>query len=70
MPMTLTPNIGDRVSYEDMANPKAVGTVTASHESRWGTDYTVTWDDPSRGDLADGTSRCTFAQHGWNLEIR
>ena len=64
--------VGLRVSYEDMANPRRTGTVTAVNESRWGMDYTVVWDEPytieAEGSYPEVTvreSRSDLAQYGW-----
>lgn len=52
--------VGDRVSYDDMANPRRVGTVIAQVGNEW----RVLWDDEA------GTRSHTVSdlrQHGWNL---
>lgn len=37
--------VGNRVSYEDMANPRRCGRITERIHSRWGTEWRVVWDD-------------------------
>lgn len=49
--------VGDRVSYEDAANPRRVGVVVAVLRG-WGVEYRVRWDD--------GTSTVSdLRQAGW-----
>jgi len=45
--VTLTQvTVGTRVSYQDMHNPRRVGTVTAIDSSAGRARYTVAWDEP------------------------
>lgn len=66
MPIPGTPAVGMRVSYDDVANPRRTGTVVAVNPSRWGTDYTVRWDEPVY-ETGATESRSDLAQYGWNL---
>ena len=63
--------VGDRVSYEDAANPKRTGTVTKDH----GGHYTVVWDESDQWpvDPYDPEARYTecvsdLRQPGWRRE--
>jgi hypothetical protein len=40
-----TPKVGERVYYEDMANPRRDGSVTHIEQTRWGIEYTVAMND-------------------------
>jgi hypothetical protein len=51
---------GQRVAYEDMANPRREGVIGTVLTDRWGTQYHVIWDDGE-----DTTS--DLRQHGWTL---
>lgn len=51
----------NRVSYEDMANPRRYGTVVECLESVWGVEWRVRWDD---GDETVSDLR----QRGWRSE--
>ena len=53
--------VGDRVSYEDMANPRLVGTVVGIVVSRWGTEFQVEFDDGSK-------TTSDLRQYGWRVE--
>lgn len=61
---TLEP--GDRVSYEDMANPRREYTVVERVTDRWGTFFRLApvGENPDREDLKSSDCR----QAGWNLE--
>lgn len=64
--------VGDRVSYEDMANPLRVGTVTEINVSVWGTDYRVEWDAEFQQATAFGPDAGTVSdlrQHGWRFVL-
>ena len=52
--------LNDRVTYQDMANPRREGTVTEIKTSRWGTEYRVTWDKAD-----DGFTWTDLRQPGW-----
>lgn len=57
------PRVGDRVSYEDMANPRRVGAVVSLRPvvilgRTIGTDYEVRWD-------GGGETISDLRQHGW-----
>jgi hypothetical protein len=56
---TSTISVGDRVSYEDMANPRRRGMIVATGDA-FG-QYTIAWDD-------DTTSTSDCRQAGWRLE--
>lgn len=56
--------VGARVSYEDVANPRKIGTVVETLPSAWGTQYGVHWDDAADGVLDYSDLR----QAGWRLE--
>lgn len=51
-------NVGDVVSYEDMANPKQVGMVVNFRDSQWGRDFEIMWEDGT-------ASYSDCRQHGW-----
>lgn len=51
---------GDRVAYEDMANPRREGIINAMLTTRWGTEFEVCWDDGG-GAVSD------LRQNGWKL---
>ncbi len=51
-----------RVSYEDMANPRGYGWVMEALESRWGIEYLVRFDD---GTWVTSDLR----QRGWRGEV-
>ena len=66
--------VGTKVSYEDMANPRRVGTVAAI--TRWGScqgveqvgvggsvEYRVEWDE-------GGSDYSDLRQRGWRIEAR
>jgi hypothetical protein len=50
----------DRVSYEDMANPRREGYVTGVDDRGWGVQYRVRFDD---GEVTYSDLR----QRGWKL---
>jgi hypothetical protein len=50
--------IGERVSYEDMANPLARGTIADIDVSQWGVQYVIAWD-------SGRISTSDLRQHGW-----
>ena len=69
--------VGTRVSYEDMANPRREGRVVEilEHGGRTtqsglplpgGTEYRVVWDDPEDADRY-GPTISDLRQHGWHI---
>jgi hypothetical protein len=52
------PKVGERVYYEDMANPRQDGVVVELKTTVWGTQYAVQFDD---GEITYSDLR----QHGW-----
>ena len=60
MTTTQTTEVGTRVGYEDMANPRRYGTVTAGLNPG-GRNYGITWDDGTI-DYSD------LRQSGWRCE--
>ena len=68
--------VGDRVSYEDMANPRRVGIVAEVIDSKWGRQYVVAWEPeyqfpfqgspsfPGAGERVTGTTS-DLRQAGW-----
>lgn len=52
--------VGNRVAYEDMANPRKVGRVTKIDASEWGNQYHVEFDDGT-GTVSD------LRQYGWTF---
>jgi hypothetical protein len=70
--MPRDPQIGDRLSYEDMANPLREGKVVDCLDSEYGREFVVAFDevhDPVTDEIVSparvATSDCR--QHGWNL---
>ncbi len=55
------PQVGQRVAYEDMANPRRVGTIT-DREDELG--WRVVWDDKA-DDECEGETWSDLRQHGW-----
>jgi hypothetical protein len=56
--MVKHPKVRERVSYEDMANPRREGTITGVDDRGWGVQVRVLFDD---GELTYSDLR----QHGW-----
>lgn len=56
--------VGSRVSYEDMANPRREGRVSEIVDD--GRSFVVVWDDEYRFDGVEGTES-DLRQHGWFL---
>jgi hypothetical protein len=54
--------LGDRVSYEDRANPKRAGMVADIMVSQWGTQFVIAWQDAE-----GGLSVSDLRQYGWKL---
>lgn len=59
--MTETFAIGDRVSYEDVANPRRYGHITGGLGTTYGYERRVTWDD-------GGETWTDLRQGGWRHE--
>jgi hypothetical protein len=59
MQLTNDVELGDRVEYEDMANPRRAGEVTGITRTKWGTQYQVRWDDDRSYTWTD------LRQSGW-----
>lgn len=58
------PSIGDRVSYEDMANPRREGTIVQTMNTPFGVQYLVEWDDRVTESLV-AQVWSDLRQHGW-----
>lgn len=62
MPISGEIKTGDRVTYEDMANPRRVGTVTTQDKD----EYRVEWAERGETWLDPGYAWSTLRQYGWN----
>jgi hypothetical protein len=56
-------SVGDRVCYEDMANPRCEGVIADIHKQHWGTQYIVAWCGYRAGEISYSDCR----QSGWKL---
>lgn len=67
-----TATAGDRVAYEDMANPLSHATVADVETTEWGTSFVLAWDDGCARRLAggDAISTATLRGAGWRLVER
>lgn len=66
------PRLGDRVSYEDMGNPRREGFVIEEIESPYGTEFRVEWDlEDTWSPMPDGPplygTISDMRQRGWRL---
>lgn len=61
--LELSPDVGTRVAYEDMANPLCEGVVCDIETTRWGTSYMIAWCGHRAGEISPTDLR----QHGWRL---
>lgn len=62
--------VGDRVSYEDMANPLRVGTVVEVIDNEYGRQYRVAWDEADTATFEDVPVVGTVSdlrQYGWKF---
>ena len=56
--------IGDVISYQDMANPYQKAIVTKKEITKWGPVIHIEWEEDNRPDTVGGFSY----QHGWKKE--
>jgi hypothetical protein len=59
-------DVGARVSYEDMANPRCAGVIADIQTTRWGVQYVIAWCGYRAGEI----SATDLRQHGWRVEAR
>lgn len=67
-----TATIGDRVSYEDMANPLSHAAVADVETTDYGTQFVLAWDEGCARRLAggDAISTASLRGAGWALVER
>lgn len=58
-------SVGDRVCYEDMANPRCEGVIADTEMSRWGVQYVIAWSGHRAGEISHSDCR----QNGWKLVL-
>lgn len=56
-------DVGARVSYEDMANPRCAGVIADIQTSRWGVQYVIAWCGYRAGEISSTDLR----QCGWKV---